>query len=168
MGLITCQTCVCLGSSIAKTRDIGFGNLSDPYLFGLGAQLNPRILGLTAWQIICAWAQHVAESKDVGYGRLRDSCGLALCGTQKYWVWKQVGLMSSKPPILSSTGMLCYHLIFGSFKHGFRLKIKFLKYIDSLDNYGESKKILKKACQVDYYGTTLGTGWILKGYLRVW
>jgi len=76
--------------------------------------------------------------------------------------------MSSKPRVLSSTKILGYHLIFGPFKHGFRLKIKILKYIDPLDSYGEPKKILKRACQVDYYGTTLGTSWLLRGYLRVW
>jgi hypothetical protein len=63
--------------------------------------------------------------------------------------------------------MLRYHLIFGPFKHGFRLKIKFLKYVDPLVSYSEPKKILKRACQVDYYGTPLDTGWLLRGYLRL-
>jgi hypothetical protein len=75
--------------------------------------------------------------------------------------------MSSKPRVLSSTKILGYHLIFDPFKHGFRLKIKILKYIDPLDSYGEPKKILKRACQVDYYGTTLGTSWLLRCYMRV-
>jgi len=75
--------------------------------------------------------------------------------------------MSSKPRVLSSTGMLRYYLIFDPFKHGFRLKNKFLKYVDPLDSYDEPKKIFKRAYQVDYYRTTLYTGWILRGYLRV-
>jgi len=63
--------------------------------------------------------------------------------------------------------MLGYHFIFDPFKHGFRLKIKILKYIDSLDSNNEPKKLLKKACQVDYYEITLDMSWLLRGYLRV-
>jgi len=63
--------------------------------------------------------------------------------------------------------MLGYHFIFGPFKHGFRLKIKILKYIDSLDSNSEPKKLLKKVCQEDYYEITLDTSWLLRGYLRV-
>ena len=75
--------------------------------------------------------------------------------------------MSSKPHILSSKEMLGYHFIFGPFKHGFRLKINILKYIDPLDSNSKPKKLLKRACQIDYYGITLDTSWLLRGYLRV-
>jgi hypothetical protein len=50
LGLTARQPRVCSAQCVAEPKDVGSGSSREPYVLGLRAYLNPRILGLVTRQ----------------------------------------------------------------------------------------------------------------------